>query len=417
MLRQLEKDAGGEILGRLAGLAARPFVGQARAAGVNQAVQGGITRYLNNPIETGLRKLRVDKAVGKAVQLGTRDVPGTPRLLMRQRSLPERQALGQRVGDATVHTLAHNPETLLLPTPDPISSKAYLGAKLLVRKAIGARSMPKLAEYLSSFSEELTKIANGDMLEYFHEHPEKAEARKKRGKSPIPLHLSVGAVGNPKKEKKAYQEDDEDPAELAYWHFDSLRNRNGMPMAERDAFKSVIRKAMEKTAQVLPYQQETQWSCSAACLKVVLGHYGHDISEEEAIAAIGTRPNRGAECNEIAEAARQLGFHAFEYSFDSLDQAKVLLDQDIPIICDIQSFNHPGKGHYVVLVDYSNDQTTSDSPGRRVSLMDPNTPGNGRTLSPEEFEERWWDRAMAPPHDLMLRWGIVVVPPETHAIG
>lgn len=343
MKPSIEKDAGGEILGRLAGLAARPFVGAQRSNAVNKAVQGGITRFVNNPIERGLRKARVNNVIGKAVQVATADVPGTPRLFMKQRSLPERQALGQRVGNAAVHTMAHNPETLLLPTPDPISSKAYLGVKHVFKKAIGAKPAEKLASYMDSFVDELQKISCGDMIDYFNKHPEKL--REKR---------------------------------------------------ERDRKK-------EKTAQVSPYQQQTEWTCSAACLKAVMAHYGTDVPEEEVAAVIGAREGRGAECNEIAEAARKLGFLAFEFSFESLQQAKVLTDQDIPIICDIQSFNHPGKGHYVILAHISDDT---------VSIMDPNTPGNIRFLSPQEMDERWWDRAMAPPHDLMSKWGIVIVPPE-----
>lgn len=158
-----------------------------------------------------------------------------------------------------------------------------------------------------------------------------------------------------------------------------------------------------KEAQVSPYQQKTQWTCSAACLKAVLNHWGHQIPEFQVIGAVGAQKGRGAECDQIAMAARTLGFASFEYSFDSIDQARVLLDQDIPIICDIQSFNNPGKGHYVVMVAADDE---------RVELMDPNTPGNWRVISRKEMDERWWDRAMAPPHDLMPKWGIVVVPKE-----
>ena len=158
-----------------------------------------------------------------------------------------------------------------------------------------------------------------------------------------------------------------------------------------------------KIAEVRPYQQQTQWTCSAACLKAVLAHYGLRVTELAAIVAVGARPNKGAECNQIAEAARKFGFMSFEYSFESIAQAKVLLDQDIPIICDIQSFNHPGKGHYVVM-------TAAD--GKHVQLMDPNTPGNLRVISAAEMTARWWDRAMKAPHELMPKWGIIILPKE-----
>lgn len=159
---------------------------------------------------------------------------------------------------------------------------------------------------------------------------------------------------------------------------------------------------LAKIAEVVPYQQETEYTCSAACLKAVMAGYGLDIPEEQVAQAIGTSPGRGAECDEIVLGAHSFGLDAFEHGFASLEQAKFILDQDIPIICDIQSFNHPGKGHYVVM-------TAIDDAG--VHLMDPNTPGNIRILIAQEMEERWWDRAMQPPHKLMPKHGIVVLPP------
>jgi predicted double-glycine peptidase len=208
----------------------------------------------------------------------------------------------------------------------PGTAEAILGGKHLLRKALGV------------------KVANGDMLQYFADHPEKLKEKQKRD-----------------------------------------------------------RRKMEKTAEVMPYQQKTQWSCSASCFKAVAAHHGLRIPELVAINLVGAVPGRGAETTQIAEAARKVGFQAFEYSFDSIDQARHLLDQDLPIICDIQSFNNPGKGHYVVMV--SADE-------QRVQLMDPNTPGNWRVISRADMNARWWDRAMAPPHQLMWRWGVVIVPPE-----
>lgn len=164
------------------------------------------------------------------------------------------------------------------------------------------------------------------------------------------------------------------------------------------------RRGMVKEAQVAPYQQKTQWSCSAACLKAVLENYGITISEEECVGAIGAREGRGAEVTDISEGARRLGYDSFDYLFHSLDQAKVLTDQGIPIICDIRSFNYDGKGHYVVLTDI-------DDAG--VRLMDPNTPGNQRLLTHDHMDARWWDYTMAKPRELREKWGVVVLPPET----
>lgn len=159
-----------------------------------------------------------------------------------------------------------------------------------------------------------------------------------------------------------------------------------------------------KLARVQPYQQKTQYSCSAACLKAVLEHWGADrFAEHEVMYAIGVKDKGGAEVDEITRGARSLGFHAFDKCFSSLDEARGITAQGIPIIADFQSFNNPGKGHYVVITDIDDDV---------VHLMDPNTDGNERAITRAECEQRWWDRTMAPPHKLMPKWGVVVTPKE-----
>lgn len=153
-----------------------------------------------------------------------------------------------------------------------------------------------------------------------------------------------------------------------------------------------------KLAQVKPYQQKTQYSCSAACLKAVLEHWGADrYAEHEVMHAIGVHDKRGAEVDEITEGAKALGFDAYDKCFSSLEEAKEVT----PIIADFQSFNNPGKGHYVVITAIEDDV---------VHLMDPNTEGNERVITRAECEKRWWDRTMAPPHKLMPKWGVVVTP-------
>ena len=155
-----------------------------------------------------------------------------------------------------------------------------------------------------------------------------------------------------------------------------------------------------KLAKVLPYQQKTQYSCSAACLKAVLEHWGEDrLAEHEVMYAIDVRDKGGAEVDQIAEGAKKLGFDAYDKCFSSMEDARSVTDQDIPIIADFQSFNNPGKGHYVVITKIDDDI---------VHLMDPNTEGNERVITRAECERRWWDRTMAPPHSLRVKWGVVV---------
>lgn len=161
-----------------------------------------------------------------------------------------------------------------------------------------------------------------------------------------------------------------------------------------------------KLAQVTPYQQKTQYSCSAACLKAVLEHYGADMyAEHEIMHEIGVSDRGGAEVTQITEAARRLGFDAYDKCFSSLEEARSITQQDIPIIADFQSFKNPGKGHYVVITKIDDDT---------VHLMDPNTDGNERIITRAEAERRWWDRTMAKPHRLMPKWGVVVTPKDPY---
>lgn len=152
------------------------------------------------------------------------------------------------------------------------------------------------------------------------------------------------------------------------------------------------------SATVDPYQQETQWSCSAACLKAVLNYYDYKITEKECIKEIGTRPKHGAETTDIVNAAKKLGFKAYEKSL-SIEEVRKLINSGIPIICDIQSFNKKNSGHYVVLCDIDDSH---------CYLMDPNTPGNTRKLPTEDFIKRWHDKAMKYPHEDMIRWGVII---------
>lgn len=183
-----------------------------------------------------------------------------------------------------------------------------------------------------------------------------------------------------------------------------------------DIYKSKLVKPIaefSKSAAVATHQQETEWTCSAACLKAALKHIGYDLPENDLAAAIGVRKNKGAETTDIVKGAKHLGFEAWEQSFHTLEAVKEVLRQEIPIIADIQSFNHPGKGHYVLLAGFDQDG---------FLMMDPNTKDktaipNWRKISPDKLDEIWWDRAMAPPHEYMPRWGVMVMEPLSKEAG
>lgn len=158
-----------------------------------------------------------------------------------------------------------------------------------------------------------------------------------------------------------------------------------------------LKNEFQKIAKIKNYQQLSQSNCSAACLKTVLAHFNFKITEEQAAKLIGVREGIGAEVDEITEAAKKLGFNAFDRSL-TIDECKKYLDKDIPIIADVQSFNYKGREHYVVIYKYENDNWY---------IMDPNTKGNQRILNTKELEERWWGRRMSD-GTIIKKWGCIV---------
>src|SRR5690349_5405603 len=100
-----EKQAGGDIIGRLAGLVSRPFVGAAKSQAIQNNVIGGITKHVNQPLENALRRGGIHKAISKVYEYGTRPIPGTPKLVQPVMHLPEqRRAYAQWRADDLVHT-------------------------------------------------------------------------------------------------------------------------------------------------------------------------------------------------------------------------------------------------------------------------------------------------------------------------
>jgi predicted double-glycine peptidase len=145
---------------------------------------------------------------------------------------------------------------------------------------------------------------------------------------------------------------------------------------------------------VEPYQQIRPYSCGAAALKAVMGHWGEPADEHDLIREVGVDPETGSSCHQVEAAARKRGYWAQTWKFDSLDELAKFTDRDIPVIIAIQSFTRPTEGHFVVATDVKSNH---------AEVMDPNVKGNQRTLSRHELDKRWKFRD---------RVGVLVMPPK-----
>lgn len=150
---------------------------------------------------------------------------------------------------------------------------------------------------------------------------------------------------------------------------------------------------------VEPYQQIRPYTCGAAALKAVTKHWGEDFNEPFLIDLIGVDPKHGSSAEQVAGAARRLGYNAWPHEFESTDELQQYTDRDVPVIVAIRSFTRPGQGHFVVATDVDGDT---------VEFMDPNVKGNWRAISRDEMDSRWRFRD---------RVGVIVLPRDRHGLG
>jgi predicted double-glycine peptidase len=162
--------------------------------------------------------------------------------------------------------------------------------------------------------------------------------------------------------------------------------------------------------QVEPFQQSTEYTCSAAAEHAVMKHWGYDIDEVTLAYLLKVDPINGSNASRVVSVARSLGFAADSRKFKSLNELKHVTDQDVPVIARVLSWKHPGQHHFVVV-------TGVDDFG--VSVMDPNVEGNRRRLSHDEMWVRWVpDRlgVVITPKGFQLE-GIAVTRPWWLAVG
>ncbi len=126
------------------------------------------------------------------------------------------------------------------------------------------------------------------------------------------------------------------------------------------------------------YKQEHPYSCAVACLRILLAHYGIEVSEGELREKCKTR-ELGTYARDILACAQEYGFSA-KLEHLSVEYLKELLDQDIHPIVYINMFptSHIPYSHTVIVESYEGD---------RLLIVDPNAEPTEIRLS--DFLECW----------------------------
>lgn len=120
-----------------------------------------------------------------------------------------------------------------------------------------------------------------------------------------------------------------------------------------------------------------------ACLKILLSHYGKNMPEAELAELSSTTSVSGTTHEGLMEAIRSIGAIATAKSNATLDDLRIHVENDIPVII---AWTLNGADHYSVVYEVGKV---------KVYLMDPETSAGIRILPIEDFEKNWLDTGSA----------------------
>ena len=148
-----------------------------------------------------------------------------------------------------------------------------------------------------------------------------------------------------------------------------------------------------KLLDVPDVRQPSDYSSGPTSLQAVLSYYGMDINVDELINMTNSTPENGTNPENLAEAARKMGFNAEIKQNMTMKDLQGYLNQGTPVIVDVQAWKNNTTnvqswtdeveyGHYMVVIGIDNEN---------VYLEDPAVLGSKGYISNLEFVERWHD--------------------------
>lgn len=135
-------------------------------------------------------------------------------------------------------------------------------------------------------------------------------------------------------------------------------------------------------------KQTTDYSCGAACLRSLAEYFGVGPEDEKDFIMIAqTSKEGGTSPDNLVKAAKKLGLKVKEHKDMSLKLLRQYLDQEVPVICDIQAWGNNYKkresGHYVICIGYD---------WYKLFFEDPSIKESRGFLTFEDFQRRWHDK-------------------------
>ena len=143
------------------------------------------------------------------------------------------------------------------------------------------------------------------------------------------------------------------------------------------------------------HRQDTDYSCGAASLQMLLHHvHGTYPSEEHLMHRMHVSKEEGTHHDELVRVLREENLHVYVDNESSLQVIEHLIKAEFPVLVH---FIEPtaNEGHYAVVVGFSDS---------RIYLNDPWS-GSGFSMSRDDFYSRWHNE-----NHKYKRWLLVASP-------
>ncbi|MEI9966473.1 MAG: cysteine peptidase family C39 domain-containing protein [Candidatus Moraniibacteriota bacterium] len=166
---------------------------------------------------------------------------------------------------------------------------------------------------------------------------------------------------------------------------------------------------MNLKLNVKPFQETLNAGyCGPASLKIVLGYYGLDVSEEELAQKTGATKDLGTTAENLKRAAEAFGFQVEIHDNCELQDIEKWLEKKVPIIVDWFTAGRSDYEPDIASVD-GHYSVVSGIDDTHIYLQDPEL-GTERKMQREVFNRVWFDflGELIKPDELVIRQLVAV---------
>ena len=154
------------------------------------------------------------------------------------------------------------------------------------------------------------------------------------------------------------------------------------------------------------YLQSDDSTCGPASLRMVMSFYGLELSEEDIAGACGHSYELGCRSEDMACAAKSLGFEVLLKNNSTVDEISKLVNAGVPVIVD-WFCGDPPEGHSSVVIGVSE---------KNLYILDPYLE-EMRVVPKEDFRRCWFDFYETPISPDNLYVGQIMVLRPTSKVG